>query len=78
MVSVDEERDREASRYWSENPFLVPPVTTHPAREIPELILQEAGAHPRDEVAQRLIEEFRRGTGRAGYGYRDWKEQQGL
>lgn len=65
-------------QYRSEEPFLVPPVNTQPADEIAELILKQAGAHPRDDVDLRLIEEYRTGTGKMGYGYRDWKERHGL
>ncbi len=64
--------------YRSDKPFVVAPVTTEPAEEIPELILNEAGAHPRDDVDLRLIEEFRTGTGKAGYGYLEWKQKHGL
>ena len=55
--------------YRSDKPFLVPPVTTHPAGEIVKLILAKAGAHPHDDIDLRLIEEFRTGKGKAGYGY---------
>lgn len=64
--------------YRSEKPFLVPPVTTQPAGKIVELILSEAGAHPHDDVDLRLIEEFRTGKGRAGYGYVEWKNLVGV
>ncbi len=64
--------------YRSDKPFVVPPVRTHPARRVPNLVLREAGAHPRDEVDRRLVEEFNRGEGKAGYGYRAWKEKHGL
>ncbi len=62
----------------SDKPFLVAPVTTQPTEDIVELILNEAGAHPRDDVDLRLIEEFRTGKGKAGYGYQEWKEKHGL
>jgi len=64
--------------YRSDKPFLVPPVTTQPAEELVELVLNEAGAHPRDDVDLRLIEEYHRGEGKAGYGYLQWKEKHGL
>ncbi|MBM4081448.1 MAG: hypothetical protein FJ278_17220 [Planctomycetes bacterium] len=57
---------------------LVPPVTTHPAAEVPERVLRSAGAHPRDDVDLRLVEEFRKGMGKAGYGYVEWKQKHGL
>jgi len=64
--------------YRSEKEFLVPPVTTHPAEDIVEMVLAEAGAHPHDDVDLRLIEEYRTGEGKAGYGYLEWKEKHGL
>ncbi len=66
------------AEYRSDREFLVPPVTTHPAGDIVEMILAEAGAHPHDDVDLRLIEEYRTGEGKAGYGYLEWKEKHGL
>lgn len=64
--------------YRSDKEFLVPPVFTHPAAQVPEVVLREAGAHPRDDVDLRLIEEYRKGEGKAGYGYLEWKQKHGL
>jgi len=64
--------------YRSDKPFLAPPVETQPAEEAAELVLKEAGAFPRDDVDQRLIEEFRAGTGKIGAGYVEWKQKHGL
>ena len=62
----------------SGTPFMTPPVKTHTAKKALKVVLGQAGAYPRDEVDQRLVEEFRTGTGRMGYGYRAWKEERGL
>jgi len=78
IVRVGGEYGSDDPLYRSDKPFVVPPVTTHPADELPELVLKEAGAHPRDDVDLRLIEEFRNGMGKAGYGFLEWKENQGL
>jgi len=64
--------------FRSERPFVVPPVTTHPAEQVAELLLRDAGAHPRDEVDLRLIEEFHKGEGKAGSGFLEWKTKHGL
>ena len=37
--------------------------------------LEEAASRP---VDLRLIEEYRRGEGKAGFGYGEWKEKHGL
>jgi hypothetical protein len=65
-------------RYRSDKPFLTPPVKTESAPEAAELVLKEAGAFPRDDVDQRLVEEFRAGTGKIGYGYVEWKQKHNL
>ena len=62
----------------SDCPFLVGPVETQPAEEAAELVLESAGAFPRDEVDQRLIEEYRQGTGHMGKGFLEWKAAHGL
>jgi len=62
----------------SDAPFLTPPVKTHTAKKAMKLVLKQAGAYPRDEVDRRLVEEFRNGTGKMGYGYRAWADARGL
>ena len=78
LVRLGGEFGSEDPLYRSEKEFLVPPVTTHPAEDIVEMVLAEAGAHPHDDVDLRLIEEYRTGEGKAGYGYLEWKEKHGL
>jgi len=77
VVRIDREFGSKPE-YRSDRPFLVAPVTTHPAEAIVDIILREAGAHPRDDVDLRLINEFRTGRGEAGRGYLEWKEKHGL
>ena len=77
LVTVDHQVDLE-SPYRTDRPFLVPAVTTRPATDVPDMVLSHAGAFPRDEVDERLVEEFRTGTGEAGAGYLQWKAAHGL
>jgi len=77
LVTVDREVDLQ-SPYRAKGPFLVPPVSTDAAVDVPELVLSQAGAFPRDEVDQRLVDEFRSGTGEAGAGYLQWRALRGL
>ncbi|HUT75279.1 MAG TPA: hypothetical protein VM221_10670 [Armatimonadota bacterium] len=64
--------------YRSNKPFLTPPVKTQPAEEAAKLVLEEAGAFPRDDVDLRLVEEFRTGGGKIGAGYLEWKQKHNL
>jgi len=64
--------------YRSDKPFLAPPVETQPAEEVAQLVLEEAGAFPRDDVDQRLVQEYRTGTGKIGAGYLEWKQKHNL
>ena len=48
------------------SPGQVPAVTTHSPEEAFELVLQQAGAFPRDSVTKRTVEETRAGTGSWG------------
>jgi len=55
-----------AERYVSRQPFEGPPVTSQPAREAYELVLQRSGAFPRDQEDQRLVDEVRSLKGKVG------------
>ncbi|MFW6107722.1 MAG: pectate lyase precursor [bacterium] len=46
-----------------DEPWAVPPVTTHPATEAYKLVLRKAGCLPRDAVTERTVREVRTGTG---------------
>ncbi|MDZ4401889.1 hypothetical protein [Prosthecobacter sp.] len=52
--------------YRTEKPIPAPPVTTASSKDVPRLVLEQAGALPHDETDQRLIREFREGKGTAG------------
>jgi pectate lyase len=52
--------------YRAQSPIAAPPVTTSPSRDLPPIILAQAGALPHDETDQRLMREFREGKGSAG------------
>lgn len=55
-----------AEKYVSRQPFDGPPVTSQPAMDAYELVLQRAGAFPRDNEDQRLVDEVRNLKGKVG------------
>lgn len=52
--------------YRAEKPIPAPPVETASSKEVPRLVLEQAGALPHDATDQRLIREFREHKGAAG------------
>ena len=50
----------------AETPFDTPSVKTQVAAAAYELVLQQAGAHPRDATDERIVREVREGKGKAG------------
>jgi hypothetical protein len=55
-----------AEKYVSRQPFEGPPVTTQTAMAAYELVLQRAGAFPRDAEDRRLVEEVHTLEGKVG------------
>jgi len=69
-----------AEKYVSRQPFEGPPVTSQPASEAHELVLQHAGAFPRDSEDERLVGEVRNLNGKVGrvglqWYRRHWEER---
>ncbi len=54
---------KKGSKYWVAEPWLVPPVTTHDAKEAYRLVLAQSGCLPRDAVSKRTMRELRTGAG---------------
>lgn len=52
--------------YRAQKPIPAPHVTTVSSKDVPRVVLEQAGALPHDETDLRLIREFREGKGTAG------------
>jgi pectate lyase len=70
-LGVQPSGERAAGDYRPERPFEVAPVTTRPAEQAFELVLNNAGAvlPNRDPIDARIVEEARTGTARFGETY---------